>query len=362
MRYFVHFSSRHPTLIRGWLNLSEANDRMLLHTWSAVCILSYLSGVAATPIEIDNEGVSLIALDEVEALWNNHTLWIRQDTGEVLEFEPGTEFNNNPTPPPGNTGLGLTGTDSEPEPVTSIRTSFSSQPNVRSECGQYKMVQQYSSKYRNIPLCSGDGDACVEMEHVVQGETGDCGFGSAIIALIANGQSGLVHDALEWKGNRKLVATFKTRSSVQKGRFIWKTLVNIDDKLPVFIDKSWKTISTPQQGCAKNRGYQFCALRGEGCSRRLQVPFLEKAWAKFVDFHGDGYRSEHAKGKFGYEGLDGTDSARVLEAFTGNKAQHIYRNPKQYPSAKMKETILSCLSTKVACTLGTLKPAEEREC
>ena len=149
---------------------------------------------------------------------------------------------------------------------------------------------------------------------VVQGYIGDCAIGAAVIALAESGF---------FNGRQPLSIAAGAPKPYFDVRFLSPTGVaatqKIDDMLPF-----GPTVNTTDGFL----GYQP-AINGlntpaspNNANTVLSVPYIEKAFAKYLDHHGDLKLNSTL---MGYAGLSGISAATVLNAFRGTQAQTIYR-------------------------------------
>ncbi len=191
-------------------------------------------------------------------------------------------------------------------------------------------------------------DADTVLGDVRQGGIGNCGFGASILALVGNNQRILLRDVLKLytssPGIYFVVATFK---SFVKGGTPASHPVHLDDSLP-FLDTARST-----GNCYPNLGYQ--GIPAQPNQVLLDVAFLEKAWAKYVNVYPI-LRSRGTTAK-GYLGTTGANSSRVLEAFTGGQA----RQKRRAKGSTLETTVTACIINKVACTIGTPNVSSQSE-
>jgi hypothetical protein len=206
-------------------------------------------------------------------------------------------------------------------------------PDTR-RCG-ISSYQHELGKHSLFPLQPED----LKITDVKQGYLGDCGFGAALMTLIANGHKSDIINSLTLATDNTMTAHFKTvKSNLQKrngappvGR-VTTTDVAIDDQLP------------SSSECGDGVRFQNSA---EGVT---YVPFLEKAWAKYVDVNTQ-FRSRNVDDT-GYFGLTGTSPAEVMKAITGRNAVSTFRSK---PTGDMDiiNTLAWCVHFNLPCVVGT---------
>ncbi|OAL42902.1 hypothetical protein IQ07DRAFT_311090 [Pyrenochaeta sp. DS3sAY3a] len=181
----------------------------------------------------------------------------------------------------------------------------------------------------------------VEREDVKQRAIGDCGFMAAVLALIGNDQQVDLRQMLQVSG-RTVTAIFRDPSgngkkvgavAVQSVRL---TRVLSDDTLPVL--SSGDTNSCPAYGGAQP---------GPGVNAILYVPFLEKAWAKYMDAN-----PQLRINALGYSGIIGTRASLALSAFTGQQPLVVLRTVPNIDGAIVRQLVL-CVATFLPCVVGT---------
>ncbi|KAJ7241341.1 hypothetical protein B0H12DRAFT_1237063 [Mycena haematopus] len=248
-------------------------------------------------------------------------------------------------------------------PTRSQRLNFHSQPALKNTANcvfqyQHRLGANGTRRYGNL---RGD-DGIVYASDVHQGGLGDCGIGAAILALIARRQGAALRAVLTVNKDLTLTAYFK-RPGVKT-----PDKVNMDDRLPV--RKGGANSITPQNPCSHNFGGTITSLLFEipvrmsstigyiptlsstdACDNyRHQVPFLEKALAKFLDAF-PAYSSRPQQ--VGYAGLEGIQPANVMALITGAKPFIVGRK-KATDDVDLKNLLKRCIAEPhLACTVTT---------
>ncbi|KAF7377206.1 Calpain catalytic domain-containing protein [Mycena sanguinolenta] len=226
-------------------------------------------------------------------------------------------------------------------PKRSDRLNFHSQPAlpVLANCAfhyQHRLGANGTHRYGNL---RGDDDI-VSAKDVHQGGLGDCAIGGAILALIARKQDAAFRAVLTVNKDLTLTARFK-RAGVKT-----PYLVNMDDSLPV--RNGAKGLLPQKKPCGYAfGGYLPTLSTTDRCDNyRHQVPFLEKALAKYLDAF-PAYSGSPQK--VGYAGLRGISSATVMEAITGGRPYRLraHKGDQRWRLERISQTVhygnTSCL-------------------
>ncbi|KAH8658370.1 hypothetical protein BX600DRAFT_469036 [Xylariales sp. PMI_506] len=192
----------------------------------------------------------------------------------------------------------------------------------------------------------------LEIDDIIQGSIGDCGFGASLLSLIANGQRQEISDALVRKSDPSLmVAQFfvpDTETLIPNAPAIVNTKAVrfiVDDSLATrdpFIDNS---------PCPEYISFSPSVVD----SRRIAfVPLLEKAFAKFLDANPDLKINQD-----GYGGLTGIVARNVLQSITGGTAR-IYERFSPGLDLDMASFFVKCINMRRACVLGVPPATDPR--
>lgn len=240
-------------------------------------------------------------------------------TGEP--FYPGTSVNS--------PSLG------GPRPDQRILTDYQqalSDPTKQPELPSYNgcsFAYVHQSQGGELPIWETGASPLVDLD-VAQGAIGDCGFGSAVNAIILNGHTKYLQDRLKVNGST-YEFTFTINGVDQ--------VVAVDDQLPA--------LSAGPSTCWTYLGY-----KPAGPSKSAYVPLLEKALAKLLDARPD--LKANSEGPKGYLGLEAVWSHWVLSMLTGKGAVMISRPQGAYGLApNLVAAIEKCLTVDIPCVIGT---------
>ncbi|KAF2425331.1 hypothetical protein EJ08DRAFT_401743 [Tothia fuscella] len=225
-------------------------------------------------------------------------------------------------------------------------------------------------------------DKKLQRRDVQQGNLGYCGLLAGVLAMIASGRHAELGEAITLhKDNNFMAVKFKRPlrpttdwwhlSYYRKQPTVSVDVVNIDDKLvstlnnsdhvfprevnffagstpldspkpkfgddssgnlPAFLSSFWKYMPKPQRPAIPESSLSA----SPPLERTLYVPFLEKAWAKYL-------------GK-GYAGLDGISPTAVLEGLTGLPGQKVRRM--FWGDRNVEPAVADCVRWYRPCVVG----------